>query len=128
MSTPEESASSSTMDIDKPSKISKNQQRKQKRYALLLEKRKSKRKEEKAKQKQRHIEKLKNAEDQSLLTRHGLKSNRMENSSCRIRICIDCRYDSMMNDKDIEEPKPCAEVHERRGEVAEAETPPPLNL
>ncbi|CAF2488667.1 unnamed protein product [Rotaria sp. Silwood2] len=101
MSTREEQPSSSTNDTDKSLKISKNQQRKQKRFALLLERRKLKRKEEKAKQKQRRVEKLKNAEDQSLLTRHGLKSNRMENSSCRIRICIDCRYDSMMNDKDI---------------------------
>ncbi|CAF0807435.1 unnamed protein product [Rotaria sordida] len=101
MSTTEEQASSSTSDVDKPPKISKNQQRKQKRYALLLERRKLKRKEEKVKQKQRRLEKLKQSEDQSLLTRHGLKSNRMENSSCHIRICIDCRYDSMMNDKDI---------------------------
>jgi tRNA (guanine9-N1)-methyltransferase len=27
-----------------------------------------------------------------------------------------------------EEPKPCAEIHERRGEVDEAEDPPPLDL
>ncbi|CAF1119594.1 unnamed protein product [Adineta ricciae] len=88
-------------DIDKPSSLSKNQQRKQKRYELMLERRKSKRKEEKAKQKQRRLEKLKNAPEQSLITRHSLKNNRMENSSCRIRICIDCRYDSLMSDKDV---------------------------
>jgi tRNA (guanine9-N1)-methyltransferase len=102
MSTEEETASILTEDIDKPLKISKNQQRKQKRYELMLERRKSKRKEEKAKQKQRRRDKLKNnSEDQSLITRHSLKYNLMENSSCRIRICMDCRYDSMMNDKDI---------------------------
>lgn len=101
MSTNEETSSIATTDADKETKLSKNQQRKQKRYALLLERRKSKRKEEKAKQKQRRIEKLKNADDQSLLTRHSLRHNRMETSSCRVRICIDCRYDSMMSDKDL---------------------------
>lgn len=90
-----------TSDSDNPVKLSKNQQRKQKRHALMLEKRKTKRKEEKAKQKQRRLDKLKNSNEQSVITRHNLKTNRMENSSCRIRICIDCRYDSMMNDKDI---------------------------
>ncbi|UJR37510.1 hypothetical protein I4U23_030212 [Adineta vaga] len=103
MSNEEEPISTATTveDADKPSKISKNQQRKQKRYELMLERRKSKRKEEKAKQKQRRIDKLKNADENSLISRNSLKNNRMENSSCRIRICIDCRYDSMMNDKDI---------------------------
>jgi tRNA (guanine9-N1)-methyltransferase len=101
MSTEEETASISATNADKPLKISKNQQRKQKRYALMLERRKSKRKEEKAKQKQRRLDKLKNSEDQTLIARHILKYNRMENSSCRIRICMDCRYDSMMSDKDI---------------------------
>ncbi|CAF4313040.1 unnamed protein product [Rotaria magnacalcarata] len=97
----EEETSSTTNDVESTVKVSKNQQRKQKRYELMLERRKSKRKEEKAKQKQRRIDKIRKAEDPSLLTRHGLKSNRMENSSCRIRICIDCRYDSMMSDKDV---------------------------
>ncbi|CAF2068565.1 unnamed protein product [Rotaria magnacalcarata] len=97
----EEETSSTTNDVEPTVKVSKNQQRKQKRYELMLERRKSKRKEEKAKQKQRRIDKIRKAEDPSLLTRHGLKSNRMENSSCRIRICIDCRYDSMMSDKDV---------------------------
>jgi tRNA (guanine9-N1)-methyltransferase len=101
MSTEEETPSISTIDADKSSKISKNQQRKQKRRTLMLERRKSKRKEEKAKLKQRRLDKLKNSDDQSLITRYSLKHNRMENSSCRIRICFDCRYDSMMNDKDI---------------------------
>ncbi|CAF0833112.1 unnamed protein product [Adineta steineri] len=101
MSAEEETTLDLTTDNDKPSKISKNQQRKQKRYELMLERRKSKRKEEKAKQKQRHIDKLKNSKDQSLVTRNSLKHNLMEKSSCRIRICIDCRYDSLMSDKDI---------------------------
>lgn len=103
MSTEEEvnSISTSTIDVDKPVKISKNQQRKQKRQALMFERRKTKRIEEKAKHKQRRLERLKKPDDQPIITRHSLKSNRMENSSCRIRICIDCRYDSMMTDKDI---------------------------
>jgi len=101
MSSDEETASISTANVDKSVKISKNQQRKQKRYTLMIERRKSKRKEEKAKQKQRRLEKLKNSIDQSIVTRHSLKYNRMENSPCRIRICMDCRYDSMMSDKDI---------------------------
>ena len=100
MSTEEQPTSISITDDDKPSHISKNQQRKQKRRASMLEKRKSKRKEEKAKLKQRRLEKLKNSDEQSL-TRPGPKYTRMENSSCRIRICIDCRYDSMMSDKDV---------------------------
>ena len=101
MSVAEESVSHSIAGIDIPLKISKNQQRKQKRHALILERRKSKRKEEKTKQKLRRLEKLRSSENQSRITRHNLKYNRMENSSCRIRICIDCRYDSMMSDKDI---------------------------
>ena len=88
-------------EADVSSKLSKNQERKQKRYALLLERRKARRKDEKLKQKQRRREKIKNSDDATLLTRHGLKHNRMANSSCQIRICFDCRYDSMMNDKDI---------------------------
>ena len=101
MSSDEEPTSIAAPDGEQPSKISKNQQRKQKRYALLLERRKLKRKDEKAKQKQRRIDKVKNTDEQSLVTRNSLKHNRMENSSCRIRICMDCRYDSMMSDKDI---------------------------
>lgn len=101
MSANEETSSIVTTEGEKEVKLSKNQQRKQKRYALMLERRKSKRKEEKAKQKQRRLEKLKTADNQSLRTRHSLRDNRMENSSCRIRICMDCRYDSMMSDKDI---------------------------
>jgi tRNA (guanine9-N1)-methyltransferase len=101
MSSEEQATSIAIADADKPAKISKNKQRKQKRYALMHEKRKSKRKEEKAKLKQRRLDRLKTSEDQSLITHHGPKYNRMENSSCRIRICIDCRYESMMNDKDI---------------------------
>jgi tRNA (guanine9-N1)-methyltransferase len=100
MSAEEEIASISTTDVEKPPKLSKNQQRKQKRYALVLERRKSNRKEERAKLKQRRLEKLK-SEDQSLITRPSPKYNLMENSSCRIRLCIDCRYDSMMIHKDI---------------------------
>lgn len=68
---------------------------------MLVEQRKSRRKEEKEKQKARRKEKLRNSSDTSLLTRRGLKNNRMENSSCRIRICIDCRFDSMMSEKDV---------------------------
>jgi tRNA (guanine9-N1)-methyltransferase len=101
MSTEEDLASIPTTTIDQPLKISKNQQRKQKRQALFLERRQSKRKEEKEKHKQRRLNKLNNSEDQNLLIRPGPKYTRMENSSCRIRICIDCRYDSMMSDKDI---------------------------
>lgn len=101
MSSAEESVSKNIDHVDESTKISKNQQRKQKRYAQLLERRKAQRKEEKAKQKQRRLEKLKTSTDQSLITRNSLKHNRMENSSCRIRICIDCRYDLMMSDKDI---------------------------
>jgi tRNA (guanine9-N1)-methyltransferase len=101
MSTEEEVIPTSTMDVDKPAPMSKNQQRKQKRRALTLEKLKLKRKEEKIKLKQRRLEKLKNPDDPSLITRPGIKYTLMENSSCRIRICIDCRYNSMMNDKDI---------------------------
>ena len=84
--------------VTEPSSLSKNQQRKQKRFALLLEQRKAKRKEEKAKQKKRRLEKKKNNEHVILPTRHSLKAKRMEDSSCRIRICMDCRYDTMMSD------------------------------
>jgi len=94
----------STQETDVPvpvEKISKNQQRKQKRLALMLEKRKEKRKIEKAKQKQRRLEKKNNPNGELVPTRHSLKHNRMETSSCRIRICIDCRYDSLMSEKDI---------------------------
>ena len=78
-------------------KLSKNQQRKQKRYALVLERRKSKRKEEREKLKQRRRERLSN---NNVEVRPPVKY-RMAESSCQIRICIDCRYDSMMNDRDV---------------------------
>ena len=96
---------SSTVEISEenptePVKLSKNQQRKQKRYALLLERRKSKRKEEREKHKRRRQERLLNA-DPSAIARSQIRNRRMSESDCRIRICIDCRYDSMMNDKDV---------------------------
>ena len=101
MSTNEETPPVIKTDAEKSEKLSKNQQRKQKRLARVLERRKSKRKEEKAKLKQRRLEKRKTTDDQSVSTRHSRKHNRMENSSCRARICIDCRYDSMMTNKDL---------------------------
>ena len=101
MSTVEETPVVSTTDADPPGKLSKNQQRKQKRYAQIVERRKTKRKEEKEKVKQRRREKQKTSEDPSVIPRPSVKRTRMADSLCRIRLCIDCRYDSMMSDKDV---------------------------
>ena len=101
MSNEGEASSIPVPEVDPPVKLSKNQQRRQKRYELVVERRKLKRKEERTKLKERRRERSKVAQDQSLVIRTGPKYTRMEDSSCRIRICFDCRYDSMMSDRDI---------------------------
>lgn len=101
MATVEETPAIPTSDGDPQIKLSKNQQRKQKRYAKIVERRVTKRKEEKEKLKQRRRDKKNIGEDPSVIPRSICKRNRMADSSCRIRICIDCRYDSMMTEKDV---------------------------
>jgi len=47
------------------------------------------------------VKREKKAEDENLPTRFQLRSNLMVNSSCKIRLAIDCRYDSLMSERDI---------------------------
>ena len=92
-------------DPEAPQK-SKNQLKREARLVRITTQRKDLRKKEKERRKERGIVNLAvktNIEtgETTKFHRKHLKSNLMTNSACKLRIAIDCSFESMMSDSDI---------------------------
>ncbi|XP_041363406.1 tRNA methyltransferase 10 homolog A-like [Gigantopelta aegis] len=80
--------------------ISKNQLKRQRKHERWLQIKAQKRKDEKLKKKKKFAEAREKGE-LSGPTRKSLKKNCMQHSSCKIKVALDCSFDSYMTPKDV---------------------------
>lgn len=93
--------SSDTKPEGKP--ISKNQLKRIKKYELIVKTRAEKRKQEREKKKLKRLAKkeaLTEANIEPVVTRNVLKKNLMANSTNKLRIVVDCSFESYMSEND----------------------------
>lgn len=86
-------------------KLSKNQQKKMRRLERIMQFKAEKRKKEREQRKlkgKNNLAVVENAQGERVqVTRKSLKKNLMQNSSNKLRIVIDCSFESLMNMSDI---------------------------